>query len=143
MDQTEALTVLPYCPERLAVHLLKGHKRILVCGETGIGKSTLTSQLAKAFSDRGLTCFCINGDPGSPAFGTPGTVSLGQWKGDTGWLVIEFEAICSLDAGRFRLPLIAASKKLIQNAPQGIMIVDPPGVIRGLAGSELLMGLVQ
>ncbi|MFA6162170.1 MAG: Clp1/GlmU family protein [Methylobacter sp.] len=133
--------LLPYCPSSLAEQLLTGGQRILLYGEAGIGKSTLTNELARVLSERGLTCICITADPGSPGFGLPGTVSLGQWQ-ESGWQVLEFEALCTLDAGRFRLPLLSAVNRLIQKAPLGLMLIDAPGVVRGIAGSELLVGMV-
>jgi len=57
--------------------------------------------------------------------------------------VLEFEALCTLDAGRFRLPLLSAVNRLIQKAPLGLMLIDAPGVVRGIAGSELLVGMVE
>ena len=142
MTHPAPLPLLPYCPSSLAEQMLTGGQRILLYGETGIGKSTLASELARALSDRALACFCISADPGSPGFGLPGTVSLGQCQ-ESGWQVLAFEALCTLDAGRFRLPLLSAVNRLMQKAPQGFMLIDAPGVIRGIAGSELLTGMVE
>ena len=97
--------LLPYCPSSLAEQLLTGRQRILLYGEAGIGKSTLTNELALELSGKNQTCFCITADPGSPGFGLPGTVSQGQWQGSI-WQVLAFEALGTLDAGRFRLLLI-------------------------------------
>ena len=47
------------------------------------------------------------------------------------------------DAGCFRLPLLSAVNRLIQKAPQGLMLFDASGVVRGIAGSELLTGMVE
>ncbi|MCL7419419.1 MAG: MBL fold metallo-hydrolase [Methylobacter sp.] len=137
---THSLPLLPYCPSGLADRLLSGGPRILLCGETGIGKSTLTAALARIMTTQDLTCFGIAADPGSPGFGLPGTVSLGQWR-EPGWQTLAFEALCTLDAGRFRLPLITAVSRLIRQAPAGLLLIDTPGVVRGIAGSELLTGL--
>jgi polynucleotide 5'-kinase involved in rRNA processing len=68
--------LLPYCPSSLAEQLLTDRQRILLYGEAGIGKSTLTNELALELSGKNQTCFCITADPGSPGFGLPGTVSL-------------------------------------------------------------------
>ncbi|MBF6648939.1 MBL fold metallo-hydrolase [Methylobacter sp. BlB1] len=137
-----SLPLLPYQPSELADRLLAGGQRILLCGETGIGKSTLTAELARIIASHGLACSGITADPGSPGFGLPGTVSLGQWQA-SGWQVLAFEALCTLDAGRFRLPLITAVNRLSSQAPPGLLLIDAPGVIRGIAGSELLPGMVE
>ncbi|MCK9620141.1 MAG: MBL fold metallo-hydrolase [Methylobacter sp.] len=142
MPHPAPLPLLPYCPSSLAEQLLSGGKKILLYGETGIGKSTLVSELARTLSEKTLTCSCISADPGSPGFGLPGTVSLGQWR-EPIWQVQAFEALCTLDAGRFRLPLLSAVNRLMQKAPPGLILVDAPGVTRGIAGSELLTGMVE
>ncbi len=141
MTNSTQLPLLPYSPSSLAEHLLTGKQKVLLFGEAGIGKSTLTKALAQVLSNNGLACHCIGADPGSPGFGLPGTVSLGLWRG-TNWQVLKFEALCTLDAGRFRLPLLTAVNRLIQNAPSGLILIDAPGVVRGIAASELLIGLV-
>ncbi|WP_374088491.1 Clp1/GlmU family protein [Methylomicrobium lacus] len=142
MNNPAPLPLLPYCPASLAAQLLTGRHRILLYGEAGIGKSTLTAELAQKFAESSLTCFCLSADPGSPGFGLPGTVSLGQWQ-ESGWQVLAFEALCTLDAGRFRLPLLSAVHRLIQKTPPGLLLIDAPGVVRGVAGAELLTGMVE
>jgi ribonuclease Z len=137
-----SIPLLPYCPASLAQQLLNGGERILLYGETGIGKSTLTAELADELAGKGLNSLCISADPGSPGFGLPGKVSLGQWR-ESGWQVLACEALCTLDAGRFRLPLLAAVRRLIRKAPPGLMLIDAPGVSRGIAGAELLAGMVE
>jgi ribonuclease Z len=142
MTKPTPLPLLTYCPSSLAEQLLAGGKKVLLYGETGIGKSTVARELSRLLSEKALACSCISADPGSPGFGLPGTVSLGQWQ-ESGWQLLAFEALCTLDAGRFRLPLLSAVKRLMQQAPQGFMMIDAPGVTRGIAGSELLTGMVE
>jgi ribonuclease Z len=43
--------LLPYCPSSLAGQLQTGGQRILLYGEAGIGKSTLTAELARTLSE--------------------------------------------------------------------------------------------
>jgi len=117
-------------------------RRVLLFGETGIGKSTLARELARKLAGSGRACFCLSADPGSPAFGIPGAVCLGSWRKD-GWQLHHCEALCSLDAGRFRLPLVSAVKRAAARHDQGVLLVDAPGVVRGVAGAELLTGLVE
>jgi len=122
--------------------VIKHDRRILLFGPMGVGKSTLAAQLAKVLADLQRPCCCLNADPGSPAFGIPGSVSNAVWQDDN-WQVTDIAALCTLDAGRFRLPLVSAVRSLAQQLPDGIALIDAPGVVRGVAGRELLHGLVE
>ena len=126
--------------ESLADRLLELDGRVLMLGAPGTGKSTLALRLGGALTRRGTTPGCIGADPGSPQFGAPGAVCLGRWDGGE-WKLVALEALCSLDAGRFRLPLTACVRRLAPGdaAP---LILDGPGVVRGVAGAELLAALI-
>lgn len=114
---------------------------MLVFGATGIGKSILAAGIVQTLERSGHRCGLISADPGSPPFGIPGAICL-AYHGKTGWKINAFEALCSLDAGRFRLPLVDAVRKLASNVSGDMLLVDPPGVVRGVAGAELLTTLV-
>jgi ribonuclease BN (tRNA processing enzyme) len=116
-------------------------RRVLLFGSPGAGKSVLATSLAQTLEAGGRTCWCVNADPGSPAFGVPGAVSLGRWMKD-GWRVFGFEGLATLDAGRFRLPLLLAVQQLLHTGLDGVLLIDGPGVVRGVAGRELLTGLL-
>lgn len=143
-DTQHNLPVLACCAAEIVNVMLKKNRRVMLYGPPGIGKSTLAAQIAHELMEAGQSCHCICADPGSPAFGVPGTVSLGRWQQD-GWRVCAYEAICSLDAGRFRLPLVSAVWRLAQSLSpsNGVLLIDTPGVVRGVAGSELLQGLFE
>jgi ribonuclease Z len=120
---------------------LSGRRRVLLFGPPGSGKSTLAAGLAAELVQRGISFSCIGADPGSPAFGVPGAVSSGQWR-DGAWVATDLEPLCSLDAARFRLPLIQAIRRLIRRVPKQLILLDAPGVVRGTAAAELLAGIV-
>jgi ribonuclease BN (tRNA processing enzyme) len=122
--------------------VLSQYRHVLLYGAPGTGKSVLAAQLGRALAEAGQACWCLSADPGSPAFGVPGAVSLGRWAGDR-WQLTAFEGLATLDAGRFRLPLVVAAQKLLQRPLAGVLLVDGPGVVRGVAGKELLTGLVE
>jgi ribonuclease BN (tRNA processing enzyme) len=127
-------------PQALLETLLTGERRVLLFGQPGVGKSVLAAQLARTFRKAGRPCACISADPGLPAFGVPGALSLARWQDDA-WEMLAIEALCTLDAGRFRLPLVDALRRLLDRAPAGTLLIDGPGVVRGVAGAELLVAI--
>lgn len=129
-------------PETLTGLLLARQRRLLLLGPPGIGKSTLAATLAGQLSAAGRVVRCLAADPGMPAFGLPGAVNLGLWQQGE-WKIESYEALCSLDAARFRLPLIGAIGRLARNGGQGSLLIDAPGVVRGVGGSELLSSIVD
>ncbi|SDX99522.1 Clp1/GlmU family protein [Nitrosomonas sp. Nm58] len=143
-DTKPSLPVLACCAVDITNTVLKQNRRVLLHGPPGVGKSTLAAQLAHELYKTGQSCYCLCADPGSPAFGLPGAVSLGRWQAD-GWQMGSYEATCSLDAGRFRLPLVLAVRRLMQSSSldNEVLLIDTPGVVRGVAGSELLQGLFE
>lgn len=135
---------LPAIPLDVA-HIMRSipphHRRILLFGPMGVGKSTLAREMAQALAQAQRACWGLNADPGTPAFGVPGAVSLARWRADS-WQVEAHAALCTLDAGRFRLPLATAARSLLTACPDKTVLIDTPGVVRGIAGRELLQTLV-
>ncbi len=132
---------LPNNPASIVATELARDRRVMLFGRPGSGKSTLVTGLADRLTVLGRSCFCLSADPGTPAFGVPGTLALasrhqGRWQTDA------LEALCTLDAGRYRLPLISGVQRLLKALGPGVLLLDSPGVVRGMAGSELLHGLI-
>jgi ribonuclease Z len=126
---------------------LASRRRILFFGEMGIGKSTLAITLLQILAERKCFCQLFELDPGSPPFGVPGTVSRAGWN-NTGLICHDYQALCSLDAARFRLPLIQAARRLLtglerEGGQKDMLLIDPPGVARGVGGAELLTALAE
>ncbi|MEN8106887.1 MAG: MBL fold metallo-hydrolase [Pseudomonadota bacterium] len=139
---TDTPPLFAAAPEAIIDAVLGSERRVLLIGQPGIGKSTLVHALAGALDRAGRTCWCLGADPGSPLFGVPGTVCLARWN-TTDWTLTDLEALCTLDAGRFRLPLVSTVRRLAQSVPGGVVLVDAPGVVRGVAGAELLTAIVE
>ena len=144
MSSHPAIRDLPELPlnAEAIVSTIADKHRILLFGPMGVGKSFLARELALTLMRRQQTCWCLNADPGTPAFGEPGTLALARWEHDR-WQVHHHAALCTLDAGRFRLPLISALRTLVPQLPDDLVLIDAPGVVRGVAAKELLAGLAD
>ncbi len=97
MNQFDSPAYLNAEPALINGHLLYRDRRILMFGQPGIGKTTLTASLAAQLSDLSRSVWCLSADPGSPVFGVPGAVCLGYWQ-KAGWSLKGLQALCSLDA---------------------------------------------
>ncbi|MCP4040361.1 MAG: hypothetical protein GY731_00185 [Gammaproteobacteria bacterium] len=139
---TRFLPMLPADPDQIIDAVLGNDRRVLLIGQPGIGKSTLVNALAVVLGRAGRSCWCIGADSGSPLFGVPGAVCLGRWDGEC-WKNKGVEALCTLDGGRFRLPLVSAVSRLARKTLPGVVLVDGPGVVRGVGGAELLPAIIQ
>jgi ribonuclease BN (tRNA processing enzyme)/polynucleotide 5'-kinase involved in rRNA processing len=142
VHQQHKLPELPLDATEIVAVTLQHNRRVLLFGPMGAGKSTLAAKLANTLCELEQDCYCLNADPGSPAFGVPGSVSLAAWQNQR-WDVIDCAALCTLNAGRFRLPLVSAVRHLAHQIPDGLALIDAPGVVRGIAARELLHGLVE
>ena len=129
-------------PDELLETIPRGESRLMLVGESGTGKSTLARALGVAMSARGQTVHCLNTDPGVPAFGPPGSLALGAMQ-DGDWSPLRVEPLCSLDAARFRLPLVMAIQRLLACCPPGSLIIDTPGLVRGVGGAELIPAIAE
>lgn len=122
--------------------MLSSDARIMLFGAGGLGKTHLAAELCRALHERGQASGCLSADIGNPGFGAPGAVNLAEWtNGD--WRLLDLEAVCSLDAARFRLPLMMAAGRVLARHPAPVRVVDAPGLVRGAPAAEFLEALVQ
>jgi ribonuclease BN (tRNA processing enzyme) len=142
MTDLNFLPALEYSTDIIIDRVLSHDRRVLLFGEPGIGKSTLGTNLARTLAAAGRSVRCIGADPGTPTFGIPGAACLGEWRSDD-WDRVAIEALCTLDGGRFRLPLVSAIRRLAGDDTLGMLFIDAPGVSRGVVGAELLVDLVE
>ena len=138
----QSFTELPLDAAAIVDAVMRQDRRVLLYGPMGTGKSTLAAQIAATLSLSRRSCWCLSADPGSPAFGLPGCVSIARWQQDA-WDVVAYAALCTLDAGRFRLPLVSAVRLLAKQLPDDTVLIDSPGVVRGVSGRELLQALFE
>ena len=68
---------------------------------------SFVAELARA-TDREV----VTADIGAPLFGAPGAIGTGRYEGG-GWKLLRIEALCTLDAARFRLPLLMALQRAV------------------------------
>ncbi len=129
-------------PSMIVSRWLGDERRVMLFGQSGVGKTTLAGALARALAAQGRIVWCLGADPGGPAFGFPGAVCLGCWR-DDGWSLRDQAALCTLDAARFRLPLVGAVSDLARTVRGATLLLDTPGLVRGVAGAELLEALIQ
>ncbi len=134
----------PYAPEELAARFCRPGQTVVVVGPTGRGKSTLVAAMADATVGGGERVVGLSCDPGRPAFGPAGAVARAVRTHDQ-WRVEGIEGLATLDAVRFRLPLVGAVARLRRGLgiDDACLLVDTPGVWRGLGSRELLRGLID
>lgn len=116
-------------PDAAAERLRSAPGPVLLLSVSG----SFVSELARV-TRRGV----VTADIAAPLFGAPGAVCSGRHEGGT-WNVSTLEALCTLDAARFRLPLLMA----LQRAVSGDALVQLPGLTRGMAAAELVTGVVR
>jgi ribonuclease BN (tRNA processing enzyme) len=115
-------------PDAVAERLQSASSPVLLLGAS----QSFVAELARATGR-----LVVTADIGAPLFGAPGAIGIGRYEGSE-WKLLGVEALCTLDAARFRLPLLLALKRAVS----GDALVQLPGVKRGMAAAELVTGAI-
>lgn len=115
---------------------------MLVAGGERAFRSRFLSELAADFQLLGSETIVVTADLGLPFLGPPGAVTrlrrkAGEWANEL------IEPLCTLDAARFRLPLLLACRRAIEDSPGAPVLMEIPRLTRGMGASELLTGFVE
>ena len=100
------------------VELTESGRRVLVVGAIGSGKSTLVRESCDAVAD----VVVLSADPGSPELGPPAAVSVGR-RVHGAWAIDDVEPLGTLDALRFRVPLMLAVRRILQRIEPGATVM--------------------
>ncbi len=126
----------------LAERILRSPSAVLFAGGERAFRSRLVNELAGDLEKLGSETVVVTADPGLPFLGPPGAVTRLRWtEGD--WAVERIEPLCTLDAARFRLPLLLACRRALEGSSGGVVLVEAPRLTRGMSASELLMGFAE
>jgi len=115
-------------PDAVAERLQSSSSPVLLLGAS----QSFVAELARVTGR-----LVVTADIGAPLFGAPGAIGIGRYEGSE-WKLLRVEALCTLDAARFRLPLLLA----LTRAVSGDALVQLPGVKRGMAAAELVTGAI-
>ena len=122
-------------------------RRLMLCGASGTGKSTLAAELAAELSASRphSPVFLLHLDPGRALEGTPpGSIALARWE-DHAWWPLRTATLASLDALKHRVVLLGElAAALRPGLPERAhVILDTPGVLRGQVAREWLTTLAR
>jgi ribonuclease BN (tRNA processing enzyme) len=126
----------------LAERILRSPSAVLVAGGERAFRSRLLNELAGDLEKLASETVVVTADLGLPFLGPPGAVTrLRRTHGD--WAVERVEPLCTLDAARFRLPLLLACRRALDGSSGAAVLVEAPRLTRGMSASELLMGFAE
>jgi ribonuclease BN (tRNA processing enzyme) len=126
----------------LAARLREISSPVVVAGGERSFRARLLSELVVELERHGAEPLVVTADPALPFHGPPGAVTRLRWTRGN-WAIERVEPLCTLDAARFRLPLVLACRRAFEGAASVPVFVEVPRLTRGMGSSELLSGLVQ
>jgi ribonuclease BN (tRNA processing enzyme) len=126
----------------LAARLEESASPVLVTGGERVFRARILNEVALDLERHGARPLVVTADPALPFLGPPGAVTrLRRERGE--WTLERVEPLCTLDAARFRLPLVLACRRALEGATGTPIFVEVPRLTRGMGSSELLSALVQ
>jgi hypothetical protein len=127
---------------RLAERILGSASPVLVSGGERSARTRLLIELAAELERLGSEATVVTADIGLPFLGPPGAVTRLRHSGGA-WAIERIEPLCTLDAARFRLPLLLACRRALQGDSGAPVLVEIPRLTRGMSASEILTGTVE
>ncbi|HEY7698432.1 MAG TPA: hypothetical protein VIE88_08440, partial [Vicinamibacteria bacterium] len=126
----------------LAARLREISSPVVVAGGERAFRARLLSELGVELARHGAEPLLVTADPALPFHGPPGAVTRLRWTSGS-WAIERVEPLCTLDAARFRLPVVLACRHALEGAKSVPTFVEVPRLTRGMGSSELLSALVQ
>jgi ribonuclease BN (tRNA processing enzyme) len=126
----------------LAERVLDSSSAVLVAGGERTVRSRLLAELAAELERRGSDTIVVTADLGLPFLGPPGAVTRLR-RSSGSWAIERVEPLCTLDAARFRLPLLLAVRRALDGVASAPLLVEVPRLTRGMSASEILTGIAR
>ncbi len=127
---------------RFAEQLLGSASPVVVAGGERAFRSRFLSELAAELERLGSETIAVTADLGFPFLGPPGAVTRLRHS-DGAWAFERIEPLCTLDAARFRLPLLLACRRVVAGTFGTPVLIEIPHLTRGMSASETLTGIVE
>jgi ribonuclease BN (tRNA processing enzyme) len=126
----------------IAERLAASSSPVLVAGGERSARTALLNQMALELERLDSEARVVTADLGLPFLGPPGAVSRLRWiRGD--WTLERVEPLCTLDAARFRLPLLLACRRVIADGVPLPLLIEIPRLTRGMSASETVLGFIE
>jgi ribonuclease BN (tRNA processing enzyme) len=126
----------------LAEIVLRSSSAVLVASGERAVRAGLLNEIARELERLGSQTVVVTADIGLPFLGPPGAVTRLRFR-DGDWGIERVEPLCTLDAARFRLPLLLACRRALEGTPGAPVLVEVPHLTRGMSASEILTGFVE
>lgn len=109
-------------------------RRILVLGETDLGKSTYCRFLVNAILGEGRTASFVDADVGQKQIGPPATVAMVNFDAPADFAQVNFHAmyfVGHVNPIAHFLPLVVGTRRMVDAARGEFVVIDTTGLIQG------------